>query len=126
MSARPTCLTSAESDNVILVSILGIACTGPLITTSAEDFENCFRINTLGPLVLFQSFRDLLIKSTKPEKKFVITSSLAASITAVPQVPFPIGAYGASKAAGNYVAAKLQQEHGESEKIAVISIHPGK
>ena len=109
----------------MLLFFLGIAGTEPLITTTAEDFENYFRVNTLGPLVLFQAFHDLLVKSTKPEKKFIITSTLAASITAVPNVPFPIGAYGASKAAVNYVAAKLQQEHGEKEKIAIVSIHPG-
>jgi NAD(P)-dependent dehydrogenase (short-subunit alcohol dehydrogenase family) len=97
-----------------------------MITTTTEEFESYFRVNTLGPLILFQAFHDLLVKSTKPEKKFIITSTLAGSITVIPHVSFPVGAYGASKAAVNYVAAKLQQEHGESEKIAVVSIHPGK
>lgn len=107
----------------VLWANAGAAGTQPLISTTTEEFEGFFRTNTLGPLVLFQAFHDLLVKSTKAERKFIVTSTLAGSITA--NIPFPIGAYGASKAAVNYLAVKIQQEHGDKEKLAVVSIHPG-
>lgn len=79
--------------------------------------------NTLGPLYLFQSFYPLLLKSTKAEKKFIITSTLAGSLTAA--VPFPLTAYGSSKAAINFVGIHIHQEHAEKDKIAVVLVHPG-
>jgi NAD(P)-dependent dehydrogenase (short-subunit alcohol dehydrogenase family) len=97
----------------------------PAISTSVANFEELFRVNTLGPVVLFQAFYDLLLKSEKPEKKFLITSSFAGSSSLAPANPFPVTAYGASKAAVNFVAVKLASEHGEKDKIAVVPIHPG-
>lgn len=98
----------------------------PVLQTTVADFESHWRVNVLGPVVLFQAFYPLLLKSTKTEKKFVITSTAAGSIGIAGSLPFPVSAYGSSKAAINFVAAKIHQEHGDKDKLVVIPIHPGK
>lgn len=87
------------------------------------DMHRHWETNTLGPLYLFQSFYPLLLKSTKAEKKFIITSTLAGSLTAA--IPFPVTAYGSSKAAINFIGIHIHQEHSEKDKIAVVMVHPG-
>lgn len=95
----------------------------PVLQINHGDMQRHWETNTLGPLYLFQSFYPLLLKSTKAEKKFVITSTLAGSLTAA--VPFPLTAYGSSKAAINFVGIHIHQEHAEKDKIAVVMVHPG-
>jgi norsolorinic acid ketoreductase len=96
---------------------------GPALETKIEDFRKAFEVNTLGPIVLFQTFHHLLIKSIKEDKKFVITSTGVAS-QSMP-VPMPLTAYGVSKAAVNHFGIKVNLEHGEKDKIAALMIHPG-
>lgn len=43
-----------------------------------ELFRECFEINTLGPVMLFQAAQALLLQSPKP--KFFVTSSFTASM----------------------------------------------
>jgi norsolorinic acid ketoreductase len=54
-----------------------------------------YKINTIGPLLLFQATLPLLNAATKP--KFVIMSSGAASITIMNQLPFDAAPYCCSK-----------------------------
>lgn len=51
---------------------------GEVVSTPVSIFEEGFRINSLGPLVLFQKTHHLLAKSTKPS--FVIISSSVGSL----------------------------------------------
>jgi NAD(P)-dependent dehydrogenase (short-subunit alcohol dehydrogenase family) len=67
-------------------------------------------VNVNGPLVLFQATYPLLRAST-PAPKFVAVSSVAGSIVAGAPSPFRGTAYGASKAALNFVVRKLRAEH---------------
>jgi norsolorinic acid ketoreductase len=67
----------------------------------------------LGPLVLYQSFMDLLAKGAggaeaETKAKFVVISSSIGQITNA--LPYPFNAYGLSKAAVNFVVKKIDME----------------
>jgi norsolorinic acid ketoreductase len=93
---------------------------GPGVTTPISEVEEHFRINTIGPLVLFQALYPLL--KARKTRKFIIVSSGAASITE--NMPLAITAYGASKAAVNYIARRLHSEH-ISEGFVIFPLSPG-
>lgn len=61
---------------------------GPLLSTPVELFDEHFKINTLGPLVLFQGVGSLLLRSPTP--KFVLISSGASSMAE--HLPIPASA----------------------------------
>jgi len=79
----------------------------PIRTVSAETIQADFTINTIGPVILFQSFASLLEASKNA--KFVVISSLLGQIAE--SLPWPHNAYGLSKAGVNFVAKKIDQEH---------------
>jgi NAD(P)-dependent dehydrogenase (short-subunit alcohol dehydrogenase family) len=64
-----------------------------------------------------------LLKSTKREKKFIITSTALGSQT--------LGgfsntaAYGMAKAAVNNFGVRVHKDHSEKDKIVVVLVHPG-
>jgi NAD(P)-dependent dehydrogenase (short-subunit alcohol dehydrogenase family) len=68
------------------------------------------QVNVNGTLVLFQATYPLLKASTSTPK-FIAVSSVAGSITIGPTMPMKAVAYGASKAALNFVVRKLHQEN---------------
>jgi len=78
----------------------------PIRTVTVDTIQADFTINTIGPLVLFQSFAPLL-ESSKIAK-FVVISSMLGQVTE--SQPWPHNAYGLSKAAVNFVAKKIDQE----------------
>ena len=94
--------------------------TGSGLQTPIAAVEEHFRINTLGPLILFQSLYPLL--KARSARKFVVVSTKAASIKDI--VPLAITAYGSSKAALNFIARRLHSEHLE-EGFVVIPLSPG-
>ncbi|KAH0343868.1 aflatoxin biosynthesis ketoreductase-like protein nor-1, partial [Aureobasidium melanogenum] len=77
-------------------------------------------VNAAGSIRLFQATLPLLQKAKKPV--FMYMSTLAGSITATGDVPFPVGVYGASKAAGNFLTRRAHQEHPE---LIIFAMHPG-
>lgn len=77
-------------------------------------------INVLGILTLFRAFEPLLRASQAP--KFVALSSPLGSIALVPSVPGPWFCYGVTKAALNYMLARM---HVENEWLSVVSLSPG-
>jgi norsolorinic acid ketoreductase len=93
---------------------------GPGVTTPISTVEEHFRVNTLGPLILFQALYPLL--KERQTRKFIIISSTAGSITDM--MPIPALAYGASKAATNFIARKLHSEH-LAEGFVIFPVHPG-
>ena len=106
----------------VVIANAGIANQwGTGITTSAEDLETHFKINAVGPLILFQAVLPFLEKSTDTPK-FVPISTGIASITDMDQFPVPSTAYGTSKAALNYLTRKLHFEH---PNVVVYPINPG-
>jgi NAD(P)-dependent dehydrogenase (short-subunit alcohol dehydrogenase family) len=78
----------------------------PLRTVTSETILGDFTTNTVGPLILFQSFVSLLESSNIA--KFVIISSLLGQITE--SLNWPHNAYGLSKAGANFIAKKINQE----------------
>lgn len=87
----------------------------------AEEVLTHFKVNTMGPLLLYQATRDLLL-AAKGEPKFFLISSVLGSVTKGPYIPFKMVAYGMSKAAGNYFARKTNVEE---DRIVVVPVHPG-
>ena len=87
----------------------------PISTVSAETIQADFTINTIGPLVLFQSFAPLLESSDIA--KFVVISSMLGQVTE--SLPWPHNAYGLSKAAVNFIVKKIDQE---TEGVAAFPI----
>lgn len=93
---------------------------GPTARTPISAFQDHFNINTLGTITLFQVTNPLLEKSNDP--KFVYISTIVGSIGGVEKYLLQGVAYGASKAAANYVLRKIHLEH---PKLTVFPIHPG-
>lgn len=77
------------------------------------DILDDVKINSTGPVTIFQALAELLLASHAAggQPKFVAVSSLAARI--VDPVPIEATAYGASKAALNYIMAKMNLEMAE-------------
>lgn len=75
---------------------------------SVSELMETIKVNTAGPLVLFQSTQHLLRKASTAGK-FVTISSMQGSIANM--LPGPSGAYGVSKAAVNSLTLKIQEEN---------------
>lgn len=104
-----------------VISNAGIAnYWGPTATTPISAFQNHFDVNTLGTITIFQATNALLEKSSDP--KFVYISTIVGSIGGVEKYLLQGVAYGASKAAANYIMRKIHLEH---PKLTVFPIHPG-
>lgn len=95
---------------------------GSAVTTPIKEVRDHYEVNVLGPLILFQAFYPLLKKSKSGVPKFVVISSALGSIGSME--PIPATAYGASKAAVNYVTKKIHQEH-EKDGLIAFPLHPG-
>ncbi|KAE9989802.1 hypothetical protein EG327_002230 [Venturia inaequalis] len=93
---------------------------GPTSTTPLRAFQDHFNVNTLGTIALFQATIPFLDKSDEP--RFVYISTTVGSIGGVEKYPLQGVAYGASKAASNYIMRKIHLEH---PKLTAIPIHPG-
>jgi len=107
----------------IVIANAGIANhQGPAATTPISQFTDHFNVNTLGPVVLFQAVKDLLLKSPSGAPQFTVISSALGSIGLM--FPFGSSAYGMSKAAANFWIKLLHVEHA-AEGIVTMAIHPG-
>jgi NAD(P)-dependent dehydrogenase (short-subunit alcohol dehydrogenase family) len=80
-------------------------------------------VNVVGTLILFQATYPLLAAS--PHPKFIPVSSGAGSLDLTARVPLQVTAYGASKAAENYLARKIHFEHPElGASLLTFSLRP--
>jgi norsolorinic acid ketoreductase len=79
-----------------------------------------FRVNTLGPLILFQALYPVLLKGET--RKFVTISSHVGMITDM--INAPETAYGTSKAALNFLTKRIHLEH-SGEGFIAFPVHPG-
>lgn len=93
---------------------------GPIISTPVHQLRDHLAINSIGPIILFQAVWPLLEQSNAP--KFIYITSGVGSIKSGAGSLMPVGAYGASKAAGNYITVKIHQEH---PSLTAFAIHPG-
>jgi norsolorinic acid ketoreductase len=105
----------------VVIANAGIAnYFGPVLTTPVDQFKEHLEVNAVGVLVLFQAVHDLLSASKNP--KFVTISSPVGSIGHQELIPIPSTAYGASKAALNYLTRKI---HFENPNLVVFPLSPG-
>jgi len=92
----------------------------PALETRVQEIQDCFTVNTIAPLLLYQAMWPLLEKAPSP--KFVVISSIAASLGEVPRYASPCAAYGVSKAAVNFLARRIGAEN---ERLVAVALHPG-
>ncbi|KAK5046815.1 hypothetical protein LTR84_007169 [Exophiala bonariae] len=94
---------------------------GPAKEARSELIEEHFRVNTVGPILLYQATRTLLLASTQQPKFFIISSSIGSNALQ-DNFPLEVLAYGTSKAAVNWVASRI---HREEDRLVVIAMQPG-
>jgi norsolorinic acid ketoreductase len=105
----------------VVIANAGIAkYFGPASSTPIAEMREHLEINALAPLILFQSTTSLLKAAPKP--KFVVISTKGSTIGGMENEPFPLTAYGTSKAAVNYIVRKI---HFENPWLIAFPIHPG-
>ena len=95
---------------------------GPVAGVKASDLKEHFDVNTVGPVLLFQATLPLLKKAAHGPGKFIGVSSPMGSVGGMEQRPYPMTAYGISKAALNYFLRKI---HFENEDIISVALDPG-
>lgn len=94
---------------------------GPAKEAAPELIEDHFRINTLGPILLYQATRSLLLASAQTPKFFIISSSIGSNALQ-DHFPLEVLAYGTSKAAINWATSRI---HREEDRLAVVAMQPG-
>lgn len=105
----------------VVIANAGIATDWrPIKQVKPEDVATSSRINVAAPILLFQAFEPLLVKSANPRILFVSTG--AASFGLAHLISFNNATYGSSKAALNYVVVRIAKEHPD---ITALSLHPG-
>ena len=92
----------------------------PIVKTPKEKCLTHYITNSLGPILLFQAFYELVKKSS--QKKVVFVSSVSGTVSELPQ--YSSSAYGQSKAALNHSVRQLGRELAE-EEFTVVSVNPG-
>ncbi|KZO92405.1 NAD(P)-binding protein [Calocera viscosa TUFC12733] len=93
----------------------------PSEQVSLDAMREHFEVNVLGPLVLFQATYQLF-KASTDTPKFIVVSTAASSIAVGTKFPLPVVAYGTSKAAVNWLTAKMFWEH---PGLIAVPVHPG-
>ncbi|KAL6236474.1 hypothetical protein BDW75DRAFT_206882 [Aspergillus navahoensis] len=107
----------------ILIANAGFATPmTPALRTSASDLRASFEVNTIAPLMVFQAFWPLLKRAQSGTPKAVFMTSSVGSIGG--QEPLPGGAYGPSRAAGNWLTRAIHLQH-ESDGPVAVALHPG-
>lgn len=106
----------------IVIANAGIsAYFGKATSTPASQMTDHFSVNTIGSLLLFQATAPLLRLTSRP--KFIAISSGAGSIGGMEALKdVQNTAYGASKAALNFVVRKI---HFENPGLIAFSVNPG-
>lgn len=98
---------------------------GSVAEISAETMEDHFKVNTIGPITLFQAVRPLLKASKTSHPVFVPVTSGLGSIAGQDQLVVlapTFSPYGATKAALNWFTRRI---HFEEPWLISFVIHPG-
>lgn len=109
----------------VVIANAGIAHSGtPVSTVPPSLLREHLEVNTVAPVVLLQAVLPLLKASADP--LFLAISTLVGSIAAQETIskmfPAVFAAYGPSKAALNYLIARL---HFEETWLTTVAVHPG-
>ncbi|KZO92387.1 NAD(P)-binding protein [Calocera viscosa TUFC12733] len=108
-------------DVVIANAGTGGSSTAPSEQVPLDAMREAFEVNVLGPLALFQASYQLL-KTSSDSPKFIVISTVLGSIEVGTTFPLTILQYGTSKAAVNWLTAKL---HYEYPGLVAFPLHPG-
>jgi len=110
--------------NVVIANAAIASFPGTALNTPLDNTREQFSINVVGPLALFQAVYPLLKKSVEKGQvtKFVTITSTVGSVGEMEKMPMYSTAYGASKAALNYVTRKI---HFENPEFVVFPLNPG-
>ncbi|KAL2814907.1 hypothetical protein BDW59DRAFT_154100 [Aspergillus cavernicola] len=92
----------------------------PVHSVPIDTIREHIDVNGLGPIYLYQAVYPLLKKSQKPI--FVGVGSPLGSIGGMEQRPFPVAAYGPSKAILHWIVRKI---HFENEEFISFVADPG-
>ena len=113
--------TVPDFDKVhVIIANAGHASTmDDILHTTPADLRAATEINAIAPLTTFQALWPCM---TGDVKKFVYVSSSVGSKGMME--PMPGGAYGPSKAAGNWIAKALHLQL-ESKGLVSMAVHPG-
>ena len=90
----------------------------PAAVVKKQVMRDHFNVNAISVLLLYQATKPLL----RPGGKFVAISSTSGSILDVAARPSSNIAYGASKAALNYIIRKI---YFQDKDLVTFSVHPG-
>ena len=110
----------------VLFNNAGISVTdGPL----AEKFQHTFATNVIGPVLVSDAFKPLLLKAEKPKSIYVTSSTGSLGMMVDPKSRYRSAvladpAYRSSKAALNMIAMHDQVDN-ENTNISVYAICPG-
>ncbi|KII87123.1 hypothetical protein PLICRDRAFT_142242 [Plicaturopsis crispa FD-325 SS-3] len=93
---------------------------GRVHETPVQEIREHHEVNVIGTVVLFTAMHALLEASKAP--KFVAITTISGSVESGTALPIGLTAYGASKAAENWIARKI---HFENERFVSFAVHPG-
>lgn len=119
-TARAEVLKISDSIDVFICNAGISDSPGKILDTSKEQFLSHIATNTVGPILLFEAFYELIKKGT--QKKVIFVSSRAGTLSVKPS--FSSSAYGLSKAALNFGVRQIARDLSEEDFI-VIPVHPG-
>jgi norsolorinic acid ketoreductase len=94
---------------------------GPAKQIKSEELLEHFTINTVAPILLYQSTEPLL-NNAKAPGKFIIISSNIGSNSLQDSYNMPMLGYGLSKAGVNYAVSRM---HREEARLIVLAAQPG-
>ena len=105
----------------VVIANAGIAkYFGKATVTPVEEMFEHYKINSVAPLILFQATSPLLNAAARP--MFITISSSAGSISYMEKLPLEDTAYGASKAAANFISRRI---HFENPNVIAFPVQPG-
>ena len=106
----------------VVIANAGIAPpVAKLDSAPLQDLREAVEVNTVAPLALFQAAVPLLRAAAAP--RFLVVSTAVGSIHNLKATSaFPVGTYGASKAAVNYLVRRMAFEN---PWLNAFMMHPG-
>ncbi|KAK7941585.1 uncharacterized protein PG986_013972 [Apiospora aurea] len=96
----------------------------PIADAAAPDLRAAFETNAIAPLALFQALRPRLSTPSRQDQAPPKVIMVSSSVGCITQQEAPGGAYGASKAALNWITRALHNEN-ESAGLVAVALHPG-
>jgi NAD(P)-dependent dehydrogenase (short-subunit alcohol dehydrogenase family) len=107
--------------------LINNAAVGSIDPNVATRFKLCMDTNVIGPAMVADTFRPLLLESQDPYSIFVSSGAGSLTLTSAPDAVSHMpneNAYRASKAALNMIAIKERQDFG-SKGLKVFAFCPG-